>query len=310
MPVFSIPAPGSSAAVTGFTQGAGGAISKSTPLGAERAGGLPGSWFSVAPTAVARKRIAPRQGTIFTAQFYYNPGQRRGFIFSWRAPENFSPAGEPFPRLVVALKGMKTFHLFLAALGGLALAPGLTHGAQTAPASKPRDITTWVSGSPGSLLGRGYTSTYLTNIRARTIAKEEKALRDAIVTLEALGMTPVRGFGLVPAAVAWQSKLPMRKVIQQQAATRLSYGELLLANVLADRSKRSFEQVVAMRGGTRTWGELANALDVSPGFLVSRVQIASQRIRLVESSISRRPMNDGGTNLASANPHTKRAHHR
>ncbi len=160
---------------------------------------------------------------------------------------------------------MKTFHLFLAALGGLALAPGLTHGAQTAPASKPRDITTWVSGSPGSLLGRGYTSTYLTNIRARTIAKEEKALRDAIVTLEALGMTPVRGFGLVPAAVAWQSKLPMRKVIQQQAATRLSYGELLLANVLADRSKRSFEQVVAMRGGTRTWGELANALDVSAG---------------------------------------------
>ena len=65
-----------------------------------------------------------------------------------------------------------------------------------------------------------------------------------------------------------------------------------------------------MRAGTRTWGELARVLLALFAFLVSRVEIASQRIRLVESSINRRPMNDGGTNLASANPHTKRAHHR
>lgn len=204
---------------------------------------------------------------------------------------------------------MKTFHKFLAVLGGLALAPGLTHGAQTAAASKHRDITVWVSSPTGTVLGRGYVSTYLTNIRARTIAKENRALRNAIGSLEALGMTPVRGFGLVPAAVAWQSKLPMRKVIQQQADTGLSYGELLLANVLADKSRQSFEQVVAMRGRTRTWGELANQLEVSPDFLVSRVQIASQRIKLVESSLRRRPMSDGGTSLAGANPHTQHAHH-
>lgn len=102
----------------------------------------------------------------------------------------------------------------------------------------------------------------------------------------------------------------MRKVIQQQAATGLSYGELLLANVLAPKSRHGFEQVVAQRGHTRTWGELANQLQVSPDFLVSRVQIASQRIKLVESSLRRRPMSDGGTSLASANPHTQRAHHR
>ncbi len=204
---------------------------------------------------------------------------------------------------------MKTFHKFLAALGGLALAPGLTHGAQTAPASKPRDITVWVSGSTGSLLGRGYTSTYLTNIRARTIGKEDPKLRRAIESLEGLGMLRVRGFGLVPSAVAWQSRLPMRKVIQQQAATGLSYGELLLANVLAQKSRQSFEQVVEMRRRTRTWGELANQLEVSPAFLVSRVEIASQRIRLVENSLRRRPMSDGGTSLAGANPHTQHAHH-
>ncbi len=204
---------------------------------------------------------------------------------------------------------MKTFHTFLAALGGLALVPGLTHGAQTAPAAKTRDITVWVTSSTGGLIGRGYVSTYLTNIRARTIKKEEPKLRRAIESLEGLGMTPVRGFGLVPAAVAWQSRLPMRKVIQQQAATGLSYGELLLANVLAEKSKQSVEQVVEMRGRTRTWGELAQQLDVSSAFLVSRVQLASERIKLVEASTRRRPMNDGGTTLAGANPHTEHAHH-
>ncbi|MBA3609673.1 MAG: hypothetical protein H0W43_14400 [Chthoniobacterales bacterium] len=205
---------------------------------------------------------------------------------------------------------MNTFHKFLAALGGLALLPGSIDAASAGSASKHRDITVWVSSPTGTLLGRGYVSTYLTNIRARTIAKEDPTLRHAIVSLEALGMTPVRGFGLVPAAVAWQSRLPMRKVIQQQAATGLSYGELLLANVLAPKSRHGFEQVVAQRGHTRTWGELANQLQVSPDFLVSRVQIASQRIKLVESSLRRRPMSDGGTSLASANPHTQRAHHR
>ena len=204
---------------------------------------------------------------------------------------------------------MKTFYKFLAALGGLALVPGLTHGAQPAPASKRHDITVWVTSSTGGLIGRGYVSTYLTNIRARTIKKEEPKLRRAIESLEALGMTPVRGFGLVPAAVAWQSRLPMRKVIQQQAATGLSYGELLLANVLAEKSKQSVEQVVEMRGRTRTWGELAQQLDVSSAFLVSRVQLASERIKLVEARTRRRPMNDGGTTLAGANPHTEHAHH-
>ncbi len=204
---------------------------------------------------------------------------------------------------------MKTFHKFLAALGGLALLPGSIEAAPASPAPKHRDITVWVSSPTGTLLGRGYVSTYLTNIRARTIAKEDAPLRNAIVSLEALGMTPVRGFGLVPAAVAWQSKLPMRKVIQQQAASGLSYGELLLANVLAEKSRQSFEQVVAQRARTRTWGELANQLQVSSDFLVSRVQIASQRIKLVESSLRRRPMSDGGTSLAGANPHTERAHH-
>ncbi len=205
---------------------------------------------------------------------------------------------------------MKTLHKILAAIAGLALLPALSNAAPTKAPSKPHDITVWVSGSTGGILGRGYASTYLTNIRARTLAQDDLALRSAVESLEALGMLRVKGFGLVPAAVAWQSKLSLRKVVQQQAATGLSYGELLLANVLAEKSRQSFEQVVAQRARTRTWGGLAGQLEVSPDFLVSRVKIASDRIKLVEGNLRRRPMSDGGTSLAGANPHTERAHHR
>ncbi len=118
---------------------------------------------------------------------------------------------------------MKTLHQLVVLLGGITLVSGLSTGAHAATAApKTRDLTVWVASPTGSLLGGGYVSTYLTNIRARTIAKEDARLRNAIVSLDGLGMLQVRGFGLVPAAVAWQSEMPMRKVIQQQAATGLS----------------------------------------------------------------------------------------
>jgi len=200
----------------------------------------------------------------------------------------------------------KSQTLLLAAVGALALLPGIA----AAENPKTRDLTIWVSSKTGSHLGGGYTSTYLTNIRAKTIANEDPKLRNAIVSLDGLGMLPVKGFGLVPAAVAWQSAIPMRKVIQQQADTGLSYGELLMANAIATKSGQPFNEVVASRAKHRTWGEVAEQLGVSPDFIVAKESIAASRIIAADFRTRQRPPRESGTNYTSINPHTQQfAHH-
>jgi hypothetical protein len=57
-----------------------------------------------------------------------------------------------------------------------------------------------------------------------------------------------------------QTKVPVRTLVSQQVDTRLSYGELLIANSLAEGSQKSFKEIIAMRIKTKTWGELAMQL--------------------------------------------------
>jgi hypothetical protein len=202
---------------------------------------------------------------------------------------------------------MKIRTKFLVVLGVLALVPGFTAQAHASQSPKHRDLTVWVDGQLGSLVGRGYASSYLTNIRAKTIGKEDPKLRNAIDSLDGLGMLPVKGFGLVPAAVSWQTETPMRTLIEQQAETDLSYGELLIANSLAAKSEESFAHIIAMRAKTRTWGELAEQLRINPDIIVTRANTASKRIVAVEFR-SRRSEREPGTNYTSINPHTQLSH--
>ncbi len=192
-------------------------------------------------------------------------------------------------------------------LGALALLPALAAQAQTSSPPKHREMTVWVASPTGSHLGAGYTSSYLTNIRARTMGKDDPKLREAVNALDGMGMRQVRGFGLLPASVAWQTETRMRTLIQQQADTGLSYGELLLANTLAAKSKRGFAQVVAMRARTRSWGDLANELNVDPNLLVTRANAAAERIVAVDFRMRHKPQREGGTNYTSLNPHTQRS---
>ncbi|MBA3542903.1 MAG: hypothetical protein H0T83_00430 [Chthoniobacterales bacterium] len=150
---------------------------------------------------------------------------------------------------------------------------------------------------------------YLTNIRARTLGQKEPKPRTPIDSLDGLGMVRVQGFGLLPAAVAWQTQTPMRKLIEQQAETGLSYGELLIVDSLAARSKHSFSEVVGMRARTRTWAELAEKLRVSPDLIVIRANAASSRIRAAEARSRKRGERDPGTPSTNPSLHTYSAFH-
>lgn len=182
-------------------------------------------------------------------------------------------------------------------LGILLFVPG---SAGLAESLQHREITAWRSSPLGSHIGSGYASTYLTNIRAKTTRHDQPKLRRAIDALDGLGMIQVRGLGLLPAAVAWQSQTAMREVIAEQAETGLSYGELLMAHTLAIESKRDLAQIVALRSGTGNWGELAKQLGVSSEMIVLRANLANDRIRAVDTK-SRQP-GPGDVSLTQSRP--------
>ncbi|MEO5755002.1 MAG: hypothetical protein ABIR38_09875 [Chthoniobacterales bacterium] len=197
---------------------------------------------------------------------------------------------------------MKTQILVI--LGAFVLLPGIHALAQTTH----REITTWVSNQTGSHIGSGYASTYLTNIRAKTIAKDDSRLRDALDSLDGLGMVQVRGMGLVPAAVAWQTQTNVRNLVEEQVETDLSYSELLMAHVLAEKSKESFNNIVALRARARTWGEVARQLQVSPEAVVIRSNAAATRIRAAEARTRRRPDSKPGVITTNPGLHHYQAH--
>src|SRR5689334_12304900 len=99
---------------------------------------------------------------------------------------------------------MKTITKFVVLLGVIMLVPAFTGQADTSQSQSGHhlDLQVCIDAKTGTLLGGGYTSSYLTNIRAKTMGKEDRQLRKAINDLDSLGMLPVKGFGLVPAAVS------------------------------------------------------------------------------------------------------------
>lgn len=117
---------------------------------------------------------------------------------------------------------------------------------------------------------------------------EDPAFRKAIDSLDAQSGKVMRGVGLVPAAVSWQTKVPLETLVAQQAETGLSYGELLVANSLAVGSGNSFARILAMRAKTLTWAELSSKLRINPNSLVARAQAAFNSINNAQARFDRR----------------------
>ncbi len=196
---------------------------------------------------------------------------------------------------------MKTMFKFLVMLGIVAFAPSFTlHAANP----RHREITVWVPAAVGTHLGAGYGPSFLTDIRCKSLANEDSRLREAIDSLDALGMRPVLGLGLVPAAVSWQTDVPIHTLVEQQSQIDLSYGELLMVNLFAAKSGQTFDQIIAARTKTRSWAELAQQLGTDTEDVILRANKAAQRIRYVERHYRKRPNQpDGTVNFANVNPH-------
>jgi hypothetical protein len=79
-------------------------------------------------------------------------------------------------------------------------------------------------------------------------------------------------------SIAHETGVPAATLRDEKRATGYGNGELLIANLLARASGKSFDEIVAMRK-TEGWGKLAHDLGLNLGHIVSRAHRADEASR-------------------------------
>jgi hypothetical protein len=78
-------------------------------------------------------------------------------------------------------------------------------------------------------------------------------------------------------AISSETGVPVATLQTEQSANRLGYGDLLIANLLASESGKSFSEIVAMfKAGQGGWGKIANDLRLNLSEIVSKARRAEQ----------------------------------
>jgi hypothetical protein len=157
--------------------------------------------------------------------------------------------------------------------------------AQTPVPRKKR--TVYVPPQTGSLLGGGYVDAGDSDTAPATAPKpvpvlKKPAFRTALANFDSQATTVVNGHALMIPAVAWQTKVPADTIKKQRAATKLTYGELLVANSLASGSGRSFNEIVALQATTNSWEQVARQLGVNIDSVTARLKSAADSVTYAE----------------------------
>jgi hypothetical protein len=80
----------------------------------------------------------------------------------------------------------------------------------------------------------------------------------------------------VLAAISNETAVSVTTLQGQQSATKLGFGDLAIANLLASASGKTFDQIVAMFKAGEGWGKIAKDLDLNLGMIVSKAKRADQ----------------------------------
>ena len=137
----------------------------------------------------------------------------------------------------------------------------------------------------GSHLGGGFVETGETDNQSTTrlsSSQEDPKLRTAIERLDAKAPTTVEGWSLIATAVSWQTKVSVENLKKQRATTGLTYGQLLVANSLAEGSGKSFDRILALRSTSGNWSRLAGKLHISVKSIIERLDAANESIQYAE----------------------------
>jgi hypothetical protein len=77
-------------------------------------------------------------------------------------------------------------------------------------------------------------------------------------------------------AISNETGVSVTTLQSQQSATKLGFGDLTIANLLASASGKTFDQIVAMFKGGEGWGKIAKDLGLNLGKIVSKAKRADE----------------------------------
>lgn len=119
------------------------------------------------------------------------------------------------------------------------------------------------------------------------LGEEGSSIDQAISSLNARAKTPADQ-KLLLSAISQQTKIPEATLQSQMNQTKLGYGELLVANSIAQSSKQKLDGVIAQKQG-KDWSALASELKIDSSNIVARLRNANKMVQAAQASVAAKP---------------------
>ncbi len=87
-------------------------------------------------------------------------------------------------------------------------------------------------------------------------------------------------------AISAQTRVSSATLRQQRASTKMSPGELLVANSLASESGNAFAKILTLKTAAGSWTQLGNDLRINPARLTARLQAADSSLQKTKTKKS------------------------
>jgi predicted ATPase with chaperone activity len=130
-------------------------------------------------------------------------------------------------------------------------------------------------------------------------AEDEATLNQAIATLNGQAKTVDKK--IVLGAVAQQTNVPEKTLESQMAATHLTYGELVVANSLAQGSGQAMTNILALKKG-KGWAEVSREVKINPASVIDRVRTTQKVVQMSQTKLNQTKKSDSTTSVRSPTP--------
>jgi hypothetical protein len=131
-------------------------------------------------------------------------------------------------------------------------------------------------------------------------AEDEATLNQGIATLNAQAKTAADK-KIVLGAVAQQTNVPEKTLESQMAATHLTYGELVVANSLAQGSGKAVTNILALKKG-KGWAEVSREVKINPASVIDRLRTTQKVVQISQTKLKQTKKPDSTTPAPSPTP--------
>ena len=131
-------------------------------------------------------------------------------------------------------------------------------------------------------------------------AEDETTLNQGIATLNAQAKTAADK-KIVLGAVAQQTSVPEKTLESQMATTHLTYGELVVANSLAQGSGQAVTKILELKKG-KGWADVSREVKINPASVIDRLRTTQKVVQMSQTKLNQPKKSDSTTLGRSPTP--------